>query len=738
MKGRLAWPRFLVCFLACFLVGALGLGALPAKAEKLVLWHSYRGEEEKALTQIIDAFEKDQANGPDTTVEVLAIPHEVMASKISTAVPRGNGPDLFIFAHERLGGWAETGIVADNAGMSAAGDADFFPETVQALTYDGRRFGFPLGTKSVALFFNRALVPEAPKSTDALIRLGERKRPEGSFLLAYPADNFYFHAPFFFGHGAPLLDDAGRVNFETPEHAASLAFVAGLTQAGLIPEEPTGALVTQLFNDGKADLVISGPWFLGEIDKGVDFGVAPLPRVDSTGLLASPFLTVEAVFVSGQSTKRQSAFRLAEHLAGKEAALQRAVVGRQVVATQSAWTDARLQEDPVLSAFRAQAASATPMDNRPAMRDVWEPGNLALKKVLRGGITPEKATRAAQRRYAATTRVMPEAANPTLYVLAGLLGTLALLFFAFRRLFPALRKADRGALMRGWLWVSPAMVVTAILIFLPFIVGLALSLFAHKQGDYRFVGLANFIDILSARHYGPMEPLSFYYAFFVTVLWTGLNLVLHVGIGLGLALLLNRPLLRLKPIYRVILILPWAVPNYITALMWKGLFHKQFGAINAILEGLGIEGISWFSSFWTAFFANLSTNAWLGFPFMMVVCLGALQSIPSDLYEAASIDGAGRAAQFRHITLPLLRPALIPAVLLGTVWTFNQFNIVYLVSGGEPDNATDILISEAWRWAFARQEQYGYAAAYAALIFVILLGWSLISTRINRLVEEQL
>jgi arabinogalactan oligomer/maltooligosaccharide transport system permease protein len=121
---------------------------------------------------------------------------------------------------------------------------------------------------------------------------------------------------------------------------------------------------------------------------------------------------------------------------------------------------------------------------------------------------------------------------------------------------------------------------------------------------------------------------------------------------------------------------------------------------------------------------------------MMVICMGALQSIPTDLYEAAEIDGAGWFSKLRYVTLPLLRPALIPAVLLGTVWTFNSFNIVYLVSGGEPDGATEILISEAYKWAFTRREQYGYAAAYAVLIFVILLGWSAISARLARQAES--
>jgi arabinogalactan oligomer/maltooligosaccharide transport system permease protein len=162
------------------------------------------------------------------------------------------------------------------------------------------------------------------------------------------------------------------------------------------------------------------------------------------------------------------------------------------------------------------------------------------------------------------------------------------------------------------------------------------------------------------------------------------------------------------------------VPSYVTALAWKGMFHRQFGAINAILVWLGAEPVSWFSHFSTAFAANVATNVWLGFPFMMVVTMGALTSIPKDVLEAAEVDGATRWQRFRLVTMPLLKPALLPAVVLGAVWTFNMFNVVFLVSGGEPDGATDILVSEAYRWAFTKDAQYGYAAAYAVLIFGLL------------------
>ncbi|MGZ6058321.1 MAG: carbohydrate ABC transporter permease, partial [Myxococcaceae bacterium] len=201
-----------------------------------------------------------------------------------------------------------------------------------------------------------------------------------------------------------------------------------------------------------------------------------------------------------------------------------------------------------------------------------------------------------------------------------------------------------------------------------------------------------------------------------------------------LALVLNTKGLALRPIYRVLLILPWAMPNYITALIWKGMFHRQFGVVNQFLAIFGVEPLSWFDRPFTSYLTALATNGWLSFPFMMVVSLGALQSIPADLYEAARVDGASRWQQFTAITLPSLKPALVPAVILSVVWTFNMFNIIYLVTAGEPGGSTEILITQAYKFAFQRY-QYGYAAAYATIIFGILLVYGSIQNRVTRATE---
>jgi len=281
-----------------------------------------------------------------------------------------------------------------------------------------------------------------------------------------------------------------------------------------------------------------------------------------------------------------------------------------------------------------------------------------------------------------------------------------------------------------YLYIVPAMLGMIVLVFVPFAMGVALSFFSGGE----FSGIDNFTQILTGTAPG---VANFYWTTGFTVLWTVSNVVLHVGIGVALALVLNRENLAFKTGYRMLLVVPWAVPNYITALIWKSMFNPQFGAVNGLLNVFGVEDVNWLgagSTFWSNYIAALTTNTWLGFPFMMVVTLGALQSIPKDLYEAADIDGASRWQKFRQVTLPLLKPALVPAIILGVVWTFNMFNVIYLVSGGAPENQTNILITEAY-YAFKVLGREELAAAYSLLIFFMLLAYGWMQNKVTRATE---
>lgn len=713
------------------LASLLWASTAAAAPREVLVWHAYRDAEERALVQLLERFNASQN---EFHASQLAIPYDAYPAKLNAALPTGTGPDLFVFAQERIGAWARQSLLAPlDAELNTIGP-EFSEPSLAALRVNGSTWGLPLALKSPALYVNLDLVPEAPKTTDELLRIARANTGEGRYGLAYQANDFYFHAAWLHGFGGSVFREPEHVpQLDTPQAIAALTFVERLaTRERVMPQEQSGQLVTALFDDGKAAMAISGPWLAGELHK-VRYAVVPMPVVSETGLPARPFLTVEALVVPAKARESEGARALARFLVSTEAAVLRAREGKQVVATRSAYADPALAGDAVLAAFAKQAEQAVPMDSGPRMGAVWEPQKRALAAVLGGNAAPAEALAQAQRRLVATTREAPPASEPLPYVLLAI----GLSAFGLHRLRKRLAKApfEPGLFHVGrsaYAWVAPAAAGLLVLVFIPFGAGVGLGFFHTQDGHATFVGLRNFADILGSSDYRVTEPMSFWFTLAVTLLWTVANVALHVGIGVFFALLLRDPLLKLKGLYRVLLIVPWAVPNYITALVWKGMFHRQFGAISALLQALGIEPISWFSRFGTAFAANVVTNTWLGFPFMMVVTLGALQSIPQDLYEAAEVDGASRWAQFRHITLPLLRPALLPSVILGAVWTFNMFNVVYLVSGGEPGGSTDILVSEAYRWAFQRNEQYGFAAAYSTLIFLFLLGWSFITRRVGK------
>jgi arabinogalactan oligomer/maltooligosaccharide transport system permease protein len=297
----------------------------------------------------------------------------------------------------------------------------------------------------------------------------------------------------------------------------------------------------------------------------------------------------------------------------------------------------------------------------------------------------------------------------------------------------------------AYAFVAPAVFMMALLVFYPLINGIYLSFTnADKFNVTRRIGvnvtpssytiapcqddkgkdiegtacpLQNYLDILQTPTY------EFGRIFTQTLIWTFANVIPHIAIGLGLALLLNRPIVG-RTVYRILLILPWAVPSYISAFVWRFIYNGDIGFLNNLLESMGIEKVPWLSDPAWAMFAVIVANTWLAIPFNMVTMLGGLQSIPNELYEAAEVDGANWTQKFMGITLPMLRPVMMTATLLGVIWTFNSFNIIFLVSEGGPFRSTEILATWAWRLGF-EQVQIGIAAAYSVIILLILVVFSL-------------
>ncbi len=280
--------------------------------------------------------------------------------------------------------------------------------------------------------------------------------------------------------------------------------------------------------------------------------------------------------------------------------------------------------------------------------------------------------------------------------------------------------------------LTPAAIGLAALIVYPifFELQLAFSNMSLRRFRTPDFGVALAWDNLKVMFTDPvLKQAKFFSLFLRTFLWTFIQITFHVSFGLGLAMLLNRKI-KLKGLFRTLLVFPWAVPQVIAILAWRGEFNYEYGYVNILLRGLGVANPpQWLTEpFWNFAAINI-VNIWLGVPFMMVTLLGGLQSIDSTYYEAAEIDGASPLQRFRNVTLPLLRPIMTPAIVLGIIWTFNNFNVPFLLNQNLLESS-DILVTALFRAAF-EYNRYGFAAAFAIVVFLILLVLTIVYMRLS-------
>ncbi len=327
-------------------------------------------------------------------------------------------------------------------------------------------------------------------------------------------------------------------------------------------------------------------------------------------------------------------------------------------------------------------------------------------------------------------------------------------------------EARRASLRRAilpYLYLVPAFLVMGVITFYPLIYQVIISFTSFQTKDLllglqsptlEFIGLKNYIDILTGGL--PVQNFAFFRVLTFNFWWAITNVMVHVPAGVLIAVMLNTQGLWFKRIYRALYILPVVVPPIVVATVWRNIFDVQYGAMNQALTDIAQffnaaadpVRIRWLESLdppipWLlpnapltlAYYAMMIANFWLGWPFMSVVATGALQSIPKDLYEAASIDGASDTQQFWNITVPLLRPAMIPAAVYGFTTSFNLFAFVYFMTQGGPARSTEILVTFAYDLV-RNLRLFGAAAAFSVFIFFISLGVFLITNYITRATES--
>ncbi|WP_432452060.1 MULTISPECIES: ABC transporter permease subunit [unclassified Agarivorans] len=310
----------------------------------------------------------------------------------------------------------------------------------------------------------------------------------------------------------------------------------------------------------------------------------------------------------------------------------------------------------------------------------------------------------------------------------------------------SIRRQYRTVLESGfpYLMISPAFILLVFVVVFPIVFGFAIGFTNYNLYNsppaklVDWVGLKNFINIFEIN----LWRKTFIDVLQWTVIWTLLATTLQCTVGVLLAILVNQKDLKFKPLIRTIFILPWAVPGFVTILIFTGMFNETFGVINnVVLHAFGIDPKSWLTDpFWTKT-ALILIQTWLGFPFVFAMTTGVLQAIPNDLYEAATIDGASKYQQLKTITIPLVLYSIAPILITQYTFNFNNFNIIYLFNNGGPavigSNAggTDILVSWIYKLTMS-SSQYSIAAAITLLLSIFVVGIALWQFRMTKSFKE--
>ena len=276
----------------------------------------------------------------------------------------------------------------------------------------------------------------------------------------------------------------------------------------------------------------------------------------------------------------------------------------------------------------------------------------------------------------------------------------------------------------SYAWSSPSLLLIALMVVFPIFYTAYISLTnmnVYHWFDFTIIGLENYFRALFVFDSGFLSALL------ATILWTAVNMVLQLVIAFVLVSLLNVQKLKLRKLYKTLLMFPWAMPGYVSILLWKtGMFNTQFGLLNQWMEKLGHEAVRWLSSDVSAFLCCTVVNLWLALPFMIMIIDGAMQSIDRSYYESAILDGATWLERTRYITLPAITPIISPAVIITVFTTFKQFDVVYLLTqqaGAKTGSGFHTILTYAYENALITNN-YGYSSAISIIIFILLLLFS--------------
>jgi len=709
---------------------------------KVVFWNLFTtGASHAVVTELVARF--NSAN-PDYYVEQVDIPYAHIHSKILPAVAGGVAPDVAIFDRFLVASYAARDAflpLDDLAARDGIRGEDFFRAPWEECFYDGRQYAIPYDTDVRILYYNKALFrqagldPDRPPRTWSEMREYShrltRRREDGRLeqVGAVPIwGNTGLYLYCWQKGGRFLSDDGRRVTLDDPRNVEALEWIRDFVREYGIDDLLTvqtgfGADDQNPFITGKIAMIVLDVGALNMIQKygaGLDWGAAPCPHADD-GIPAT-WSGGFSLIVPRNARQTDGAWQFCRHILAEESQRYMATSSNKLPALLAASEDPFFQSSPFWRLAIDQMRFSHYRPISPVGSALNTEMYTAVDQVVHGKLSPREALTVAtlesqqvlDRFLAQKSQLRVDWTSVYLLLGAGLCLTLCARGY---RSWLRLRKLTlhRREAFAGYLFALPAILGLAI-----FTLGPITATLVYSFTRYEIItpavweGFENYRRLFTADRY-------FLKALWNTFYFAALSVPVNIGLALGLALLLNHPI-RGQSLYRTFFYLPTVVPLVAGSLLWAWLFNGEYGLINILLGYLHLPQLPWLTSEHLSKPALVIMGLWNAGG-GMIIFLAALQGVPRSLYEAARLDGAGSWSSFRHITLPMISPAMFFMTVMGLIGALQVFAQAYLMTAGGPVNSTLFYVLYLYREAFQNLNM-GAASAMAWVLFLIILAIS--------------
>ncbi len=717
-----------------------GIDCAGGKQATITFWHTYNtdGPETKQLNDVvIPAFER---YCPNITVKAVVQPYPGLHDQLVTAVAGGGVPDVMRMDIVWTPEFAKLGALSEVDGLSGFDQikSSVFPGPLATNAYQGKYYGVPLDTNTQVLIYNPKIIAQPPTTLDDLKAAAIAAKGKDVWGLGLGGDGSWNLLPWIWTLGGQVTNpDYTKATgyLDSPQTVAALQWLIDLKSAGGAGPSITGGKPDSWggFSGGNYGMVVDGPWFFPAVGAAMGAKAATLPTGPGGSISV---VGGENLVIFKSSPNQEADWAFSRFLLSDEAQEDMAAVGQMPV-TSSASSSAAMTSVDYYAPYHRAAQDGPAASGRAGL----DPGGCnPVRRVRRraarqGDCQPGTPGRGGEDRPAPRPVADHDVRHSP--------GRAELLPARPGQYFPVLMQTvsaepgaqDDAALSRrararrmrelrtALPFMLPGLALVAVFVVYPLLRGLQMSLFHWNlmaPGQSQWVGLDNFVRALTK------DP-TFWTAVRNTVIYALLTIPAQMAFGLGAAVLLNAAICG-RALFRALYYLPvvtsWLVVSYVFAY----LFSDGPGPINSLLvDTLHVlpAPIDWIhDSFVTAQVPINLLGIWKGIGWNMVIFLAALQSIPAEILEAASVDGAGVWQRFRRITLPLLRPAILFVSVMLLIGAFNVFISVYLLTGGGPQGSTEVWLSYMWNQAFSHLD-FGYGTAIGLLmgIAVIAIGF---------------